>query len=143
MDFIFEDHTAKTFRLVIDHPNVTFGSYPSWLGQHYRTKLTLEGDSKEEVAKARSEMDDLHPVKFDPKPTEDAWNKVQQFLEDVADKHMVDVVEGSLKVIEDCFSRSYHLGTHFLDYPACSSYVLSGSPLKVSLCATMVAKTVS
>jgi len=97
--------TNKLNKLVIDHPNVTFGSYPSWLGQHYRTKLTLEGDSKEEVAKARSEMDDLNPVKFDPKPTEDAWNKVQQFLKDVADKHMVDVVEGSLKVIEDCFSR--------------------------------------
>ena len=112
MDFILENHNAKTSRLVIDHPNVTFGSYPSWLGQHYRTKLTLEGDSKEEVAKARSEMDDLHPVKFDPKPTEDAWNKVHQFLEDVADKHMVDVVEGSLKVIEDCFSRSPIIWEH-------------------------------
>ena len=112
MEFIIENHTAKTSRLVNDHPNVTFGSYPSWLGQHYRTKLTLEGDSKEEVAKARSEMDDLHPVKFDPKPTEDAWNKVHQFLEDVADKHMVDVVEGSLKVIEDCFSRSPIIWEH-------------------------------
>ena len=97
---------------MIDHPNVTFGSYPSWLGQHYRTKLTLEGESKEEVAKARSEMDDLNPVKFDPKPTEDAWKRVQQFLKDVADKHMVDVVEGSLKVIEDCFSRSPIIWEH-------------------------------
>ena len=139
MEFIIENHTAKISRLVIDHPNVTFGSYPSWLGQHYRTKLTLEGDSKEEVAKARSEMDDLNPVKFDPKPTEDAWNKVHQFLEDVADKHMVDVVEGSLKVIEECFSRSV---INWED-TASSSCAPSGSPLKVSLCVTMGAKTVS
>ena len=41
------------------------------------------------------------------------------------------------------FQVSYHLETYFLDYPACSSSVLSGSPLKVSLCATMAAKTVS
>jgi len=92
-------------RLVKNHPNITFGSYPSWSGQHYRTKVTLEGELEEEVSRARSDMEELKPVKFDPKPTENAWEKVQQFLQDTADSHMTEVVEGSLKVVEECFAR--------------------------------------
>ena len=118
------------------HPNITFGSYPSWSGQHYRTKVTFEGESEEEVSRARSDMEELKPIKFDPKPTENAWEKVQQFLQDTADSHMTEVVEGSLKVIEECFAR-------------CCSCVHAHSPCalsdflqKVCPCATMGARTV-
>merc|ERR1712241_854723 len=93
-------------RLVKNHPNITFGSYPSWSGQHYRTKVTFEGESEEEVSRARSDMEELNPIKFDPKPTENTWDKIQQFLhEHTSDSHMVEVVEGSLKVMEECFAR--------------------------------------
>ena len=95
-----------------NHPNITFGSYPSWSGQHYRTKVTFEGENEEEVSRARSDMEELKPVKFDPKPTENAWEKVQQFLQDTADSHMTEVVEGSLKVVEECFARYSHLRVH-------------------------------
>ena len=118
------------------HPNITFGSYPSWSGQHYRTKVTFEGESEEEVSRARSDMEELKPIKFDPKPTENAWEKVQQFLQDTADSHMAEVVEGSLKVIEECFAR-YCLCVH-----AHSSCALSGFLQKVCPCATMGARTV-
>ena len=95
-----------------NHPNITFGSYPSWSGQHYRTKVTFEGENEEEVSRARSDMEELKPVKFDPKPTENAWEKVQQFLQDTADSHMTEVVEGSLKVVEECFARYSHPRVH-------------------------------
>ena len=89
-----------------NHPNITFGSYPSWSGQHYRTKVTFEGESEEEVSRARSDMEELNPIKFDPKPTENTWDKIQQFLhEQTSDSHMVEVVEGSLTVVEECFAR--------------------------------------
>jgi len=92
-------------RLVKNHPNITFGSYPSWSGQHYRTKVTFEGEDEEEVSRVRSDMEELKPIKFDLKPTENAWEKVQQFLSNTADPHMREVVEGSLKVVEECFAR--------------------------------------
>merc|ERR1712212_740454 len=47
-------------RLVKNHPNITFGSYPSWSGQHYRTKVTFEGENEEEVSRARSDMEELN-----------------------------------------------------------------------------------
>ena len=104
--------SQKSFRLVKNHPNITFGSYPSWSGQHYRTKVTLEGELQEEVSRARSDMEELKPVKFDPNPTENAWEKVQQFLQDTADSHMTEVVEASLKVVEECFARFSHPCVH-------------------------------
>ena len=88
----FQDWTGRPtfsnfFRLVKTHPNITFGSYPSWIGQHYRTKVTFEGESEEEVSRARSDIEQLEPIKFDPKPTENACEKVQQFLQDTAYSH--------------------------------------------------------
>merc|ERR1712032_1177659 len=53
--------TNNLNRLVKNHPNITFGSYPSWSGQ--------------------------------------------QFLSNTTDSHMREVVEGSLKVVEECFAR--------------------------------------
>ena len=91
-----------------NHPNIIFGSYPSWSGQHYRTKVTFEGEDEEEVSRVRSDMEELKPIKFDLKPTENAWEKVQQFLSNTADPHMTEVVEGSLKVVEECFARYSH-----------------------------------
>ena len=31
--------TSRINKLVIDHPQVTFGSYPSWSNQYYKTKV--------------------------------------------------------------------------------------------------------
>ena len=107
-----------------NHPNITFGSYPSWSGQHYRTKVTFEGESEEEVSRARSDMEELNPIKFDPKPTENTWDKIQQFLhEQTSDSHMVEVVEGSLKVMEECFARC-----NFNIHARCLHVLLKVSP---------------
>ena len=70
--------------------------------------MTFEGESEEEVSRVRSDMEELNPVRFDSKPTENAWEKVQQFLSNTADPHMTEVVEGSLKVVEECFGRCSH-----------------------------------
>ena len=34
--------TSSINKLVIDHPQVTFGSYPSWSNQYYKTKVDDE-----------------------------------------------------------------------------------------------------
>ena len=129
------------------HPNITFGSYPSWSGQHYRTKVTFEGENEKEVSRARTDMEELKPIKFDPNPIENAWEKVQQFLQDTADSHMTEVVEGSLKVVEECFAR-YPLHPlrrrnplAFKCSSAHSSCASSGFLRKVCLFATMGGKT--
>ena len=119
-----------------NHPNITFGSYPSWSGQHYRTKVTLEGELEEEVSRARSDMEELKPVKFDPNPTENAWEKVQQFLQDTADSHMTEVVEASLKVVEECFARYSHPCVHSVFMRSCSLFMcfIRFPPESVSVC---------
>jgi FAD synthetase len=91
---------------VAAHPSVTFGSYPSWGGQHFRTKLTLEAATQVEVEAARADMEELGPVRFDPKPTEDAWDKLQRFVEEeTTEPHMAELVRDSLRVVEECFAK--------------------------------------
>ena len=92
--------------MVAEHPGVTFGSYPTWSCPFYRTKFTLEATTRQELDLAKMAMEqELQPVRFDPQPVEEAWGKVQRFLEETGDPHMVEVVGEALGVVEECFTR--------------------------------------
>ena len=85
-----------------------FGSYPSWGGQHYKTRLTLEASSPAQLEAVTAQMEELglRPVSYDPHPTEGAWDKIQQFLQENKDPHMTEVLimlTGSM--IPSLFSR--------------------------------------
>jgi len=95
--------TAELNRLVAAHPAVQFGCYPCWLGQHYRTKVTMEAATREQVDRARDAIQHLDPVTFDPRPVEDAWDKLQGFL--AREPNMRGPVEEALAVVEECFDR--------------------------------------
>jgi len=95
--------TAQLNQLVAAHPEVQFGSYPSWLGQHYRTKVTMEAATREQVDSALADIQHLNPITFDPRPVEGAWDKMQRFLDTEPD--MREVVEEALAVVEECFTR--------------------------------------
>jgi len=106
--FLSQDEVSITTtlnRLVAGHSGVIFGSYPAFSNQFYRSKITLEAKTKEEIDLAKLEMEELKPVRFDPNPTENAWDKIQKYLSESDDQHISEVVENSLNVVEKCFNK--------------------------------------
>jgi len=95
-------------RLVAENPGVKIGSYPSIRNQFYRTKLTLEANTMEELRNATQqieEMKEINPIRFDPNPTENAWDKIQQFLHESGDEKLSLIVGDSLKILDECFTK--------------------------------------
>jgi len=98
--------TTRLNKLVKSHPEVTFGSYPSWSNQYFRTKITLEGATVDLLEAAKSDMKSImDPVNFDPSPTINSYDKIHEFLKHCSDENLVGVIENSLKTIEECFAR--------------------------------------
>jgi len=98
--------TTRLNQLVKSHPGVTFGSYPSWSNQYYKTKITLEAVSEDIIEAAKTEMKDMmEPISFDPSPMSNSYDKIQEFLKHTTDDNLVEVVDKSLKVVEECFAK--------------------------------------
>jgi len=98
--------TTRLNQLVKSHPGVTFGSYPSWSNQYYKTKITLEAVSVDIIEAAKTEMKDMmEPISFDPSPMSNSYDKIQEFLKHTTDDNLVEVVDKSLKVVEECFAK--------------------------------------
>jgi len=98
--------TTRLNKLVKSHPEVTFGSYPSWSNQYFRTKITLEAATIDLLEAAKSDMKStMDPVNFDPSPTINSYDKIHEFLKHCSDENLVGVIENSLKTIEECFAR--------------------------------------
>jgi len=97
--------TPRLNQLVSSHPGVTFGSYPSWTHQYFRTKITLEAASDDLIEAATKDMSNMDPMRFDPNPVENSFLKIQDYLKVCDDENLVKVVDKSLQVVEDCFSK--------------------------------------
>lgn len=60
---------AALDRVVAAHPEVEIGSYPTWSHPSYRTKLTFDGASEDEVVRARDALlASLPPESIVPEP---------------------------------------------------------------------------
>jgi len=98
--------TTRLNKLVKSHPEVTFGSYPSWSNQYFRTKITLDAATVDLLEAAKSDMKSImDPVNFDPSPTVNSYDKIHEFLKHCSNENLVGVIENSLKTIEECFAR--------------------------------------
>ena len=98
--------TTRLNQLVKAHPQVTFGSYPSWSNQYYKTKITVEAVSEDLIEAAKTEMKDMiDPISFDPNPMENSSDKIQEFLKHCSDDNLVKAVEKSLEIVEECFAK--------------------------------------
>jgi len=98
--------TAQLNQLVLSHPQVTFGSYPTWTHQYYRTKITLEAPDKNLVDAARSDINQkMNPINYDPSPAENAFDKIKSFASDTDDESLRDVINKSLEIVEESFTR--------------------------------------
>eukprot|EP00092_Neocalanus_flemingeri_P031631 GFUD01034349.1.p1 GENE.GFUD01034349.1~~GFUD01034349.1.p1 ORF type:complete len:517 (+),score=126.37 GFUD01034349.1:92-1552(+) len=97
--------TPRLNQLVKSHSGVTFGSYPVWSNQYFKTKITLEAATEDIIEAAKSEMKEMSPINFDPNPMENSLDKIKEFLEDCNDENLVQVVDHSFKTIEECFTK--------------------------------------
>jgi len=98
--------TSRLNQLVKSHPAVTFGSYPSWSNQYYKTKITLEAACEDLIEATKTDMKDMmSPISFDPNPMESSFDKIQEFLKACNDENLVKVVNDSLRTVEECFTK--------------------------------------
>jgi len=98
--------TTKLNQLVESHQRVTFGSYPAWSNQYYRTKITLESSGPEFLDDAVRNMKELlSPVSFDPNTTENTYQKIQNLLTDCDDEKFCEVVRTALETMEECYRK--------------------------------------
>ena len=84
---------------------VTFGSYPKWTHNYYKTRITVEAQSLEKVQNVCQEIRNTMPaINFDPTPEEDAMEKIELLLNsDKIDEGLKALVKESLDAIEKCY----------------------------------------
>ena len=117
--------TSRINKLVIDHPQVTFGSYPSWSNQYYKTKvddevnemkcfewfdwfiqIALEALDQSLVDEAISDIrEKMSPLDYDPSPSQDAYEKIRKFASNTEDESLRDVINKSVEIVEECFTK--------------------------------------
>ena len=100
------DIVDKLNLLVNKHKNeVTFGSYPKWTHNYYKTRITVEAPSVGKVQSVCSEIRSTMPsIDFDPNPEEDAMEKRDSLLSsDKIDDGLKALIKESLASIEKCF----------------------------------------
>jgi len=98
--------TATLNKIVQTHPSVTFGSYPSWTNQYYKTKITLESQDQKFVDAAFSEIEEkMNPIHFDPSPAENAYDKIKEFIDKTDDNQFKEHLNKAIDVVEDCFKK--------------------------------------
>ena len=92
--------------LVNKHKDVvTFGSYPKWTHNYYKTRLTIEADSETKVDDVCSEIRNTMPtINFDPNPQQDAMEKLEQLISDIStDDELKVVIKEALDTIQKCY----------------------------------------
>merc|ERR1712227_600843 len=98
--------TATLNKIVQTHSGVIFGSYPTWTNQYYKTKITLESQDQEFVDAAFSEIEEkMKPINFDPSPTENAYDKIKEFIDRADDYQFKDDLNKAIEIVEDCFKK--------------------------------------
>jgi len=107
--FLSEHETAVAKRLnelVKRHPKVTFGSYPKWPHPYYKVLLTAESSNESDLISVEEEVDkDLPVVMFDPRPWENAWDKIQTFKSQTEDEDLRGKIDEALNVLCEAFDR--------------------------------------
>ena len=69
-------------------------------------QITLEGGDPSFVDAAILDLrDTMMPVNYDPSPAENAYEKIQNFLNSLEDEKLIDVIQKSLEVTEECFTK--------------------------------------
>lgn len=107
--FIAQDEASLAARInkIVDRfPGTKFGSYPSWVNQYYKTRISYECPTLQELEEVRAAVaSDMPAVEFDKAPEEGSLAKIRQLLEKTDDIVFKANVEESLKIIEQCFAR--------------------------------------
>ena len=106
--FVTDFETAIADRLsgfVARYPAAAFGSYPEWAHNYYKTKITIETDSKELSEKIRLEVEaELPTMVLDKEPWVGAWDKIQSLLNESEDEAFNKVVKEGLDTVEKAFT---------------------------------------
>jgi len=90
--------------LVSQHKEVTFGSYPEWTHSYFKTKLTVEADSKEAVDQVVAEIHRVMPtIDYDKKPEEKAMDKIEAFKAGLDDLGLAKAIDEALGAIAKAF----------------------------------------
>lgn len=99
--------TGHLNKIVSNHPEVTFGSYPSLTSQYYKTRITVESVSKNSLEEALSELSTMeNPVPSpDLQPEEDSLRKIHKLLESEEGTELGKAVESAIEIVEEAFKR--------------------------------------
>ena len=99
--------TEQLNHLVKKYSQATFGSYPEWTHNYYETKLTIEADNEALADQIVKEIEEsMEVISYDKCPEVNANDKVTKLLIKLEeDKHFVEKVHESQKVIEECFNK--------------------------------------
>ena len=85
---------------------VTFGSYPKWTHNYYKTRLTIESDTEARVEEVCSEIRNIMPViEYDPDPHENAMGKIDKLMNnDSTDAHLKSLIEEAMAAVDKCYN---------------------------------------
>eukprot|EP00088_Acartia_fossae_P017360 TRINITY_DN19846_c0_g1_i5.p1 TRINITY_DN19846_c0_g1~~TRINITY_DN19846_c0_g1_i5.p1 ORF type:complete len:513 (+),score=71.65 TRINITY_DN19846_c0_g1_i5:57-1595(+) len=107
--FIDKDEISLTNRineLVELYPSTSFGSYPSLVNQFYKTRITYETTSQQDLNSIEEHIRQKMPVvAFDKSPEENSWQKIEAFKVGSQDEEFRKNLQESLDIIQDCFKR--------------------------------------
>ena len=90
--------------LVSKHKDVTFGSYPELTHNYYKTKLTVEAETKAQVDQVVAEIHRKMPtIDYDKTAQEKSMDKIEAFKGNCDDADLVKVINEALVAVGKAF----------------------------------------
>ena len=69
-------------------------------------QITLESQDQKFVDAAFSEIEEkMKPINFDPSPTENAYDKIKEFIDRADDDQFKEDLNKAIEIVEDCFKK--------------------------------------
>ncbi len=110
-EFFLADHetsiATRLTSLTERFPTVSFGSYPEFSHNYYKTKVTLECTDQATFEEASALVQQTLPImtSYDKDPCANAWDKVQALIAKFSDdQEFVTAVKEALDTVERCFA---------------------------------------
>jgi len=101
-----DDLTNKINDLVRLFPDTSFGSYPSLVNQFYKTRITYETTSQQQLESIQNHIKENMPLTpFDKCPEENSFDKVTAFMSSHQDETFKKNLQESLDIIAECFNK--------------------------------------
>ena len=93
-------------KLVADYPEVSFGSYPQWFHNYFKTRITIEAANSELADQVKDCVVQVMPtvMDYDPNPREDMLKKIENFYGSITDATFKEITLLKRIKTTNCFN---------------------------------------